>query len=166
MNHLLLLTLLITLLMAFFSLHVWQMPLAILGVLVVISGMSVILAAFKLRKRNLGPILDANGWAVNGRVKINIPFGAALTQTAHLPKGSVRMLKDPYAATSKTAKIVFWAILLTLLAAAVTFYVLETNGTIDRWFRHPEPQRQTAPTPPPAAPAPAHTSAGFTSSKA
>ena len=78
----------------------------------------MILAALKLRQRNLGPILDANGWAVNGRVKINIPFGGALTKTARLPKGSVRLLKDPYAATSKATKIVFWAILLALLAAA------------------------------------------------
>ena len=73
----------------------WQMPLAILGVLVAISGASVIIAALKLRKRNLGPILDANGWAVNGRVKINIPFGAALTKTARLPKGSVRDAQRP-----------------------------------------------------------------------
>ena len=149
-----------TLLAEFFKLAWWQMPLAILGVLVVISGASVILAAFKLRKRNLGPILDANGWAVNGRVKINIPFGAALTKTAHLPKGSVRMLKDPYAATSKAAKVAFWVILLALAAAAVTSYILWTNGTLDRWFRRPETQHRAAPgggPPPPAAPAPAHT---------
>jgi len=149
-----------TLLAEFFKLTWWQMPLAVLAILVVISTVSVILAAFKLRKRNLGPILDANGWAVNGRVKINIPFGAALTKTAHLPKGSIRMLKDPYAAASKTTKIALWVILLALAAAAVTSYVLWTNGTLDRWFHRPEVQQKAAPAggaPSQTAPSPAHT---------
>jgi hypothetical protein len=149
------------LLAAFFNLKWWEMPLAILGVLLVISGASMIIAALKLRKRNLGPILDANGWAVNGRVKINIPFGAALTKTAHLPKGSSRTLKDPYAGTSKATKITLWVILLVLIAAAVTSYFLWTNGTFARWFQRPEPQQKepagAAGTPAPTAPSPSHT---------
>jgi hypothetical protein len=142
-----------TLLAEFFKLAWWQMPLAILGVLLAVSAVSVILAAFQLRKRNLGPILDANGWAVNGRVKINIPFGAALTKTARLPKGSIRMLQDPYAAASKATKITLWAVLLALAAAAVTSYILWTNGTINRWFQHPETQQKAAP----AGGTPSHT---------
>jgi hypothetical protein len=43
----------------------------------------------KLRKRNLGPILDANGWAVNAKAKLNVPFGASLTGVAALPPGAV-----------------------------------------------------------------------------
>ena len=39
--------------------------LAILGLVLLISLPAVVLAYIKLRKRNLGPILDANGWAVN-----------------------------------------------------------------------------------------------------
>ncbi len=62
-----------------------------------ISGPSMILAWFKLRKRNLGPILDANGWAVNAKAKINIPFGTSLTGIAALPPGSQRDLVDPFA---------------------------------------------------------------------
>ena len=49
------------------------------GLLLLASGPSVAIAWFKLRKRNLGPILDDNGWAVNARARINIPFGASLT---------------------------------------------------------------------------------------
>ena len=56
------------------------MPLGILAIILIISGPSMILAWLKLRKRNLGPILDANGWAVNAKVKINVPFGASLTR--------------------------------------------------------------------------------------
>jgi hypothetical protein len=65
--------------------------------IVAISGPSMILAWFKLRKRNLGPILDANGWAVNAKAKINIPFGTSLTGIAALPPGSQRDLVDRFA---------------------------------------------------------------------
>lgn len=82
---------------SFLSLVWWQMPLALLGALLVVSGPSVLLAWFKLRSRNLGPLLDANGWAVNARARINIPFGGSLTQEAQLPDGAERQLTDPYA---------------------------------------------------------------------
>jgi hypothetical protein len=55
------------------------------------------LAALKLRSRNLGPILDANGWAINARARINIPFGRTLTEVATLPANAQRSLSDPYA---------------------------------------------------------------------
>jgi hypothetical protein len=51
----------------------WQMPLVILGLMLLISGPAVIVAWFKLRSRNLGPILDANGWAVNARAASTSP---------------------------------------------------------------------------------------------
>lgn len=80
----------------FLSLQAWQMPVALAGLALTISGPSMAIAYFKLRNRNLGPILDANGWAVNTRARINIPFGTALTQTARLPEGAERALTDPY----------------------------------------------------------------------
>ncbi len=70
---------------------------ALLGVVLVISGPSMIIAWIKLRQRTLGPILDANGWAINGRVKISVPFGARLTDLAKIPAGSNHSLDDPYA---------------------------------------------------------------------
>jgi hypothetical protein len=83
------------------GLKLWQLPLVVAGVLLLVSGPAVILAWFKLRSRNLGPILDANGWAVNARARINIPFGTALTQLARLPEGAERSLSDPYAEKSR-----------------------------------------------------------------
>lgn len=80
-----------------FALKAWQLPLAVLGVMAVISGPSVVLAWFKLRTRQLGPLLDANGWAVNARARINIPFGTTLTRRAVLPPDAQRSLVDPYA---------------------------------------------------------------------
>lgn len=79
----------------FLGLGVW-MPAGILGIMLVVSGPSMAIAWLKLRQRTLGPILEANGWAINGRVKINIPFGTKLTERAILPKGSRRDLNDPY----------------------------------------------------------------------
>jgi hypothetical protein len=64
----------------------------------------MLIAALKLRQRNLGPILDANGWAVNALVRINIPFGGALTGVAALPADAERSLEDPYAEESHTPK--------------------------------------------------------------
>ncbi len=75
----------------------WKMLFILLAVILVISLPAVIIAALKLRKRNLGPILDANGWAVNAKAKINIPFGASLTGVAALPPGAQRDLTDPFA---------------------------------------------------------------------
>jgi len=75
----------------------WKLPLVFLGLLLVVSGPSLFIAFFKLRQRNLGPILDANGWAVNTRAKINIKFGSSLTALAKLPEGSEKPVIDPFA---------------------------------------------------------------------
>lgn len=63
-----------------FNLGMW-LPLGIVGIILAISLPSMILAAIKLRARNLAPILDANGWAVNASAKIGFPLGAKLTET-------------------------------------------------------------------------------------
>ena len=79
------------------GLKFWQMPLALIGLMLLISGPAMVLAWLKLKKRNIGPILDASGWAINARMRINIPFGASLTSLAELPQGAQRSLADPFA---------------------------------------------------------------------
>jgi hypothetical protein len=86
------------------------MPLGVIVILLLISGPSMILAWLKLRKRNLAPILDSNGWAVNAKAKLNIPFGASLTQVAVLPPGSQCDKVDPFAEKRRP-----WGLYLTLL---------------------------------------------------
>ncbi|MEI7765813.1 MAG: hypothetical protein WCJ97_00090 [Phycisphaerae bacterium] len=95
---------------AFFSLGVW-MPVGLVTLLLLISGPSMLIAWLKLRQRNLGPILDANGWAINARARINIPFGTSLTAVAKLPPGAQRDLFDPFA-EKKTLR---WKILGVLV---------------------------------------------------
>lgn len=106
----------------FLNLNWWQMPLAVIGLMIVISLPSVIMAVLKLRRRNLGPILDANGWAINAKALINIPFGRSLTGTPALPPGSHRDLVDPYAEKKKGRTIVLAAILAGILLWALWKY--------------------------------------------
>lgn len=103
----------------------WQYPLVIVGIILVISLPAVVIAWLKLRQRTLGPILDANGWAINGRVKINIPFGAALTELAVLPPGSKRTLDDPYEDKGAARQRRFWTtlVVLVVLAAGVAWWM-------------------------------------------
>ena len=103
----------------FLGLVWWQMPLAVVGLLLIISGPSMFLAWFKLRSRTLGPILDANGWAVNARARINIPFGTALTRLAELPAGAERSSSDPYAEKHTARR--FWLLLLLVVLLVIAW---------------------------------------------
>jgi hypothetical protein len=94
---------------------------AVIGLMLLISLPSVVMAYMKLRKRNLGPILDANGWAVNSKAKINVPFGATLSSLAKLPPGSRRDFSDPYAEKGFPWKLA--AAVLILLYCAFHWYV-------------------------------------------
>jgi hypothetical protein len=67
------------------SLTWWELPLLIIGVVLMISLPSMIIAWLKLRKRTLAPLLDASGWAVNGRTLISAKLGRTLTSQAALP---------------------------------------------------------------------------------
>src|SRR5207247_11292564 len=89
----------------------------------------MLIAWLKLRQRNLGPILDANGWAVNARAKINIPFGGSLTRVAKLPPGAQRDLVDPYAEKKTPWKL--W--LLLLASVAIVFWWWQ--GRLDNYLR-------------------------------
>jgi hypothetical protein len=115
------------LLAAFFGLGFW-MPLGLFAVVLLISGPSLVLAWLKLRQRSVGPILDANGWAINARARINVPFGAALTDVGVLPDGSIRSLKDPFAEKRPPWKSYLAAL---VLATACTLWYL---GKLDRYL--------------------------------
>ena len=108
-------------------LELWQLPLVVIVLMLAISLPAVIIAALKLNQRTIGPLLEANGWAINGRVRINIPFGTALTARAALPPGSHRSLRDPYAdksAANRNRLIIF--LVVVVLAALITAKVLHT----------------------------------------
>ena len=79
------------------GLPLWKILLGILGVILAVSGPSVILTYFRLRGRDLAPILNASGWAVNGRIRMTMKLSQEFTREAVLPPGARRRLTDPYA---------------------------------------------------------------------
>lgn len=105
-----------TVITGFLMLAWWQMPLVIVGVILSISGPAMLLAWLKLRKRNLGPVLDANGWAMNARVSIPIAFGNDLTRLAALPKGAKVNLIDPFAKARQPWLYWLWPVVVITLA--------------------------------------------------
>jgi hypothetical protein len=132
----------------FLELPAWQVPLVIVGVLLAISLPSMLIAWLKIRQRTIGPLLEASGWAINGRVKVNAPFGAALTERALLPANAKRTLKDPYrdkAAARRQA--MFWLLVVLIGGGLITAWALKT------WpFHQPKPATEVeakSETPPP-----------------
>lgn len=99
--------------------------LILLGLMLVISGPSCFIAWTKLRKRNLGPILNANGWAINSKVLVNILFGGKLTTVAKYPK---LKLADPYDQKTPAWKIWLPTVLIIL---AIAFLALYFTGSLE-----------------------------------
>jgi hypothetical protein len=96
----------------------WAKILALAGMVLVVSGPAVLIAWLKLRQRTLGPVLDGNGWAVNGRVVVNMPLGTVLTDRATLPPGSSRSLQDPYVDdAARSRRALAWLLVVAVLGA-------------------------------------------------
>jgi hypothetical protein len=108
-----------------FALTWWQLLLTFVGILLIISGPSMVMAWMKLRRRNIAPLLNANGWAVNASAKVSIPFGNTLTDIAKYPK---MRLKDPYAKSGMPAwvKVLITLCVLAGAAAAAWYFGLIT----------------------------------------
>jgi hypothetical protein len=122
------LTTLIGYLTGLFQLPFWQLLLALAGLVLLISTPSMLIAWLKLRQRNLGPILDANGWAVNGRVKMNVPFGGKLTKVAHLPPGAGASFAVKY----PEPPTVLPRLVLVIVLIAFVFSLLNYYGLIHK----------------------------------
>ncbi|MBR6183959.1 MAG: phage holin family protein [Bacteroidales bacterium] len=98
----------------------WQILVVIAAVMLIISGPACFIAWRKLRKRNLGPVLNANGWAINSKALVNILFGKKLTSVARYPK---LKLEDPYAKrTPWWRKCLYWLIALLVVAFGVCYF--------------------------------------------
>ena len=125
-------TALVSVAKGFVALTWWQAVLVIVGILLLISGPSMIMAWLKLRRRNIAPILNANGWAVNASSVLSIGFGATLTDTAHFPK---LKMKDPFAKKG----LATWKKWVITLAAAVVVFVGLWLGNLLSWAKLPSP---------------------------
>jgi len=104
----------------------WQLLIVFVIILLVISGPSMIMAWLKLRRRNLAPVLNANGWAVNADAIISVLFGRTLTEQAAFP-----LVKDPLA----NKKMKPWATVM-LIISIVAILCLGGWG-VYRYITHP-----------------------------
>ena len=115
-----------------FALKWWQLILVFVAVMLIISGPAMVMAWLKLRRRNIAPLLNANGWAVNAASKISIPFGETLTDVAKYPK---MKLVDPYAKKG-LAPWKKWVISLSaLIVAAGVLWIFNLLA----WAKLPSP---------------------------
>jgi hypothetical protein len=107
----------------------WQLVLALVGLLFVVSGPSMLIAWLKLRQRNLGPILDAGGWAVNGRVRVPVSLGRSLTSMAKLPAGTLPAVDDKFA----EPPVVWPKLVAFAIAIGFVYSLLNSYGFIFKW---------------------------------
>ena len=110
----------------------YNIILLIAAVVIFISGPSMLLAWLKLRKRNIGPLLNANGWAINSVVKINTTFGQTLTSMAKFPKV---VGKDPLA----DKKMAWWKKCLIWIVVLAALFVVGFRLVEHRWVWEPKP---------------------------
>lgn len=145
---------------ALLSMSWWQLPLLLLGVFALISGPSVLLAWLKLRQRTLGPLLEASGWAINGRAYLSYGIAKRLSSMAELPPNSRRSALDPVIRMKRLRQSVFWiAVGVGILAALAALMYKEYRheketgqlAKIVEAVQSPEPAEEA---PPPAEEAP------------
>lgn len=100
------------------ALSFWKVLLVIAIIMLVISAPSMFIAWRKLKKRDLGPMLNANGWAINAKSLVNIKFGSHLTSLAKFPR-----LKavDPAERRKSRIRTFLWTL---LILAALAFGAL------------------------------------------
>lgn len=108
----------------------WQLILVFVGILLVISGPSMVMAWMKLRRRNLAPVLNANGWAVNADALISVLFGTTLTEQVKYP-----IVKDPLARKKQHMKpwqaTIVTVVSLLLMALAIYGVYKYINRSIE-----------------------------------
>ena len=117
-------TMLVSVAKGWITLTWWQQILVFFGILLLISGPSMIMAWLKLRRRNLAPVLNANGWAVNADAIISVPFGRKLTEQVAFPFVKAPKIKRGMAAWKK------WLIAISciIVILGITCVVLHLCG--------------------------------------
>ena len=103
----------------------WQTPLIFVALMMAISGPSMLIAWMKMRGRDIGPVLDASGWAVNGHIKLNIGLARTLTESALVPGSAIRSIEDLYPDDPPKVPRWFW-VLLAIIALLVALDYSET----------------------------------------
>ena len=135
------------------GLPLWKVALGLLCVLLIVSLPSVILTYFKLRKRDIGAILNACGWAVNRPLYFSMKRAKLFTHEAKIP-ACASLARDPYADGHPVRNTIIVILLLLALAAGAAWYFCPCCR---KCYKTEEPAAEPAPAAEqaPAAPAPA-----------
>ena len=91
----------------------WQYLILFACILLIISGPSMIMAYMKLRRRNLAPVLNANGWAINSDAMISVLFGRTLTEQVFFPVVKLPKVKKGMATWKK------WLIAISVILVII-----------------------------------------------
>ncbi|MBI2193765.1 MAG: hypothetical protein HYU36_17455 [Planctomycetes bacterium] len=111
------------------QLRIWHLlAWGIAGLSVIVTPL-IVLGVLKLRRRNVSPILEASGWAINANMRITASMGHLFTHFAHFPESA---RKEKFDLTQKFAQQLgyrsssfqYAAIPLVLLAAVATGFAL------------------------------------------
>ena len=121
----------------------WKTLAGVLAIFLAVSGPSVILAYLKLRARDLAPILNACGWAVNSRIRVTMRLGRTFTHEAALPPDAHLELGDAFAENRRGA---VWSLIVAGLA--LVLFVYWRLGWLNAWLPSSWERRSRAGDPP------------------
>ena len=124
-----------------FALKWWQLIILFVGIILVISGPAMVMAWMKLRRRNIAPLLNANGWAINSNAKISIPFGETLTEIAKYPK---MKLNDPYAKKGMKPWQSWFLSIFTAILIVVVLWLFNVLSGVSPKLKSPLPRYNKA----------------------
>ena len=89
----------------------------------------MIVTWFKLRARDVAPILNACGWAINRRLRLSLKLGRIFTTEAVLPANAERQLTDPFA-DDNTVRNRIVAILILVGVVALLWFAGLLNSVL------------------------------------
>ena len=96
-----------------------------MSLFLVISLPSMVIAWLKLRRRNLAPLLNANGWAVNADAIVNVLFGKTLTEIAQFPIIKISSKR------SQSKRIIGFILVISMLLVVIGMVILYREGSIE-----------------------------------
>ncbi len=119
------------------SLTWWQWLIIIAVIMLIISLPSVFIAWRKLRHRDLGPVLNANGWAMNAASLVSVKFGKTLTSLAEYPKLTE---VDPEARRKARRRCFWWSFFGVVVVTCLVLWLLNVLLPLGECFRSPLPK--------------------------
>ena len=123
----------------FVGISFWQFLIILAAIMLIISGPSMFIAWRKLRKRDLGPVLNANGWAINARSLVSVKFGKTLTSLAAFPKLTA---VDPAARRKRFWKRLSWTLVCLLVIGGAAWCI--ATGKCCKKAADPAPTEEVA----------------------